>query len=323
MEKNEISNISLIKETIDNAINFLISQNVISPNLNQDINYEFGYIYTGEDNLVEALFKILFNDSTYYLAIQDNKLKLLNIDKKIYDETVSTMKSVHSCLNDIPSEPIVLKERREKNNSILKSLNITISDSLQCLHNDENIKIKDIYIICKHAIASLLTIQVSCDIRNGKYNESKEYFMPFFEKFNVLDSLNSKEKRIMDGTYTEQDVIDMDWEYEVYWSICWCLGLVSNIMDSSIICDCDQAISFVMNSDSIDDFISKCHIRTIQEILDMEDLYYRYNWAINEKKVNDNASIGKIDSSIVIERRRGLEWIISNIDDWYDINLSA
>lgn len=88
-------------------------------------------------------------------------------------------------------------------------------------------------------------------------------------------------------------------------------------------CDCDKAISFVLKSVSFEDFKSKCKLRDIDEILDMKDLYYRYNWAINNKYVDSNTKTGNLNSSNVIERRRGLEWILSDEYDWYNIQLNA
>lgn len=55
----------------------------------------------------------------------------------------------------------------------------------------------------------------------------------------------------------------------------------------------------------------------------MEDLYFRYNWAINENRINSNANISNLNSDNVIERRRGLTWVLSDINDWYDLSLNA
>ena len=55
----------------------------------------------------------------------------------------------------------------------------------------------------------------------------------------------------------------------------------------------------------------------------MKDLYYRYNWAINNKYVDTNAKIGNLNPSNVIERRRALEWILSDENDWYNLQLNA
>lgn len=177
--------------------------------------------------------------------------------------------------------------------------------------------------ICKRAIACLITIQIACDINNGNYQESLKFFLPFYKKYDVEDSLNSKEKRIVEGTYTQQDAIDMDWAYESYWALCWCLGLVKDIRDGGKLCDCNKAIDFVQNASSFDDFKSKCKRRDVEEILNMLDLYYRYHWATVEKRINPETKIGNLDSSNVLERRRGLEWIISLEDDWYNISLDT
>ena len=53
------------------------------------------------------------------------------------------------------------------------------------------------------------------------------------------------------------------------------------------------------------------------------DWAYEIYWAINEKKINPNSSIGNLNASNVIERRRGLEWVISKENDWYNISMSA
>lgn len=106
-------------------------------------------------------------------------------------------------------------------------------------------------------------------------------------------------------------------------AICWILGLVDDISDGGMTCDCDSAIRFVLSTSSFEDFKSKCKLRSKEEILDMEDLYFRYEWAINENKINLNASIGNLNSSNVRERYRGLKWALSNEDDWYNLSLGA
>lgn len=103
----------------------------------------------------------------------------------------------------------------------------------------------------------------------------------------------------------------------------WALGLVEDISDASNICDCNYAIKLFNESNSYEDFKSKCKLREVNEILDMLDLYYRYHWACVEKRIKPETSIGNLNSSVVIERRRGLEWIIREIQDWYDISLDT
>ena len=55
----------------------------------------------------------------------------------------------------------------------------------------------------------------------------------------------------------------------------------------------------------------------------MLDLYYRYHWACVEKQVNPNTNIGLLNPGVVVERRRGLEWLFSEEDDWNKISLDT
>ena len=99
--------------------------------------------------------------------------------------------------------------------------------------------------------------------------------------------------------------------------------MVDDISDASEVCDCEKAIDIAKSCNSVDDLVQKSNLRSKEEILDMLDLYLRYNWAINDAKVNPETSTGDLDASIVIERRRGLEWVVSDIEDWYDLEMQA
>lgn len=325
MEKNQMANASIKEKIASLAIKTLETNQIVTKEDLEEIRVNFGYIFTKEDGALEALLYVLTkSQNKYYFAVQKEKLLLLNMNEELFKETVDNMKNLYECLNlNAVEETNTQKERREKNNEFLSKNNIVTNKNLLCLHNDEQVKTKALDEMCKRAIASLIVIQIACDINNGKYEESKEFFVPMLEKYNVSDCLNSKEKRIVDGTYSKQDAIDIDWEYESFWALVWYLGLVGDISDASKLCDCPTAVSFVRTSNSIEDFKSKCNPRSVKELLDMQDLYYRYHWAINDKKVNPNVSIGNINASNVIERRRALEWILSDKYDWYEIEMHA
>lgn len=328
MEINEINNSKLKQNIANTTIQVLLNNKLIVENQLSSFQMQFGYIFTKEDGFLEALIKIICDEKTFYFACQKGSLMLINIDENQYNETINYMKNNHSCLNnDSINETEKQKNRRQKNNQILTQQGISTNDNLSC--NESDVQIKSLDEICKRAIACLITIQVACDINNGKdikseeYKENFDFINSLYKKYNVENCLNSKEKRIIKGTYSKQDAIDMDWAYESYWALCWCLSLVDDIKNGGEMCDCDKAISFVIDSNSYEDFKNKCKLRDIDEILDMKDLYYRYNWAINNKKVDSNTTIGNLDASNVIERRRGIEWVLSDIDDWYDIQLNA
>lgn len=324
METNQIYNSGLKENIVNAAIGVLVNNNLITQEDFKGLGVHFGYMFSKDNDQIEALFKLNFPDKAFFFAVQEGKLMMVNINDQMYEQTIDYMKANHPCiLNDELPETENQKQRRIKNNEYVKSLEISTADKLISRWDDDQITVRDKESVCKRAMACFFMIQVACDIGNGAYDESIEYFKPIVEKFGLTDQLNSKEQRLWDGTYEMQDAIDMDWAYEAYWSLCWCLGLVDDIKDAEEVCDCEAAINFIKSCESVQEFTDKCTLRSKAEILDMLDLYYRYSWAINDSKVNPNTSIGDLNPSVVIERRRGLEWIISDIDDWYDIDMPA
>ncbi|MBO6297347.1 MAG: DUF4272 domain-containing protein [Lachnospiraceae bacterium] len=324
MEINQIHN-SELKESLANAaLGVLMQNDLVKQDELEGLGYSVGYLFSLDDGQIEGLFKITVSGKDFPFAAQKGKLMMLNIDQSMYEQTVAYMEANHPCLSDdsLP-ETEMQKARREKNNAYIREQGIAVAEKLISFWEDEEVALKTKEEICMRAMACFFVIQIACDIGNGAYEESMEYFAPVIDKFGVTEAMNSKEKRILNGTYSMQDAIDMDWAYEAYWALCWCLGLVDDIRDAGNVCDCEKAIEIAKSCDSVEDLVQKSKLRSKEEILDMLDLYVRYNWAINEEKVNPEASTGDLDGSIVIERRRGLEWVVSEIADWYDLSMHA
>lgn len=215
-------------------------------------------------------------------------------------------------------------ERRERNNEYIKKCGIACLESLPTVEPSFSVKLKDIDSICKRAIACLLSTQLAIYIDKGEdYEESRNLFLGILKKFHVEDALLEKEKRIFENRYSKQDLIDVVWTYEAYWSLVWVLGLIDDITTANDICDCEKAITIVGSCYSYDEFKRKCRLRDIEEILDMLDLYYRYHWACVEKQINPDTNIGNLNSDVVVERRKGLEWVINEIEEWDEISLDT
>ena len=213
-------------------------------------------------------------------------------------------------------------QRREENNIKIKNMGITCFEKLPAIEDSKTANFKSVDDLGKKAIATLLTIQLASDALNSLFDESKPYFEKLINSFDVSSYLDDKEKRIFSGDYTRQNLLDESWLYEAYWSLVWALGLTNDMSPSSI-CDVRTAINFVNKYDDYESFKKSFRPRDKEEILDMLDLYYRLNWAITEKRLSPDTQIGNLDPEVVIERRRGLEWIISEEFNWDDISLDT
>lgn len=216
------------------------------------------------------------------------------------------------------------EQRKENSNKFIKELGIDCLETLPLVESSEQVKLKDIDTICKRIFASIISIQLACDIDQGNdYEASKEFFEGLLDRYGVKDCLLPNEKNLFANKYEKKDVLNVTWNYEATWSLLWALGLVEDMKTPFAVCDCDKAVTLVASSESIETFKSQAKLKDIEEILDMLDLYYRYHWAVVEKNINPNTNIGNLYPDVVWERRKGLEWLISNEEDWDEISLDT
>ncbi len=56
---------------------------------------------------------------------------------------------------------------------------------------------------------------------------------------------------------------------------------------------------------------------------DMSDVTAVCGGRVNVKRTKQGTPVGDISEEVVMERRRGLEWLIGGEDDWSDISLDT
>ena len=215
------------------------------------------------------------------------------------------------------------QERKARSEKLITEKGISILPCLPMTEEASQVKLRSLDEVCARAVAALLSTQYAIELNEGHTAEAVT-FAGLMAHFGVQHKLNAKENRLVSGKASQQDITDVVWEYECCWSLFWALGLVEDISDASQICDCLQSIRFVSQTEGFEDFRSRCTLRSKDEILDMLDLYYRYHWAVvQHEHIDPNCSVGDLNGEVVFERRRGLEWLISDTDDWYDISLDT
>ncbi|MBS5822942.1 MAG: DUF4272 domain-containing protein [Clostridium argentinense] len=215
-------------------------------------------------------------------------------------------------------------ERKQKSIEILKTNMVPYMEALPVIEDVNEIQMRSAEEIAKRAIACLISIQVACDINSGEnVEESREFFKGFLQRYKVEEELTDNEKKIIFGRPDKQDVINMAWKYEAYWTLIWALGIVDKLEYPSQICDCNFAIRTVADYEDFNAFMKTIKLRNIEEILDEADLIYRYNWAcVNARIKGENAPAG-LDSEVVFERHWGLNWLIGKgtyNDNWDSVS---
>ncbi|WP_291578206.1 DUF4272 domain-containing protein [Clostridium sp. UBA6640] len=202
-------------------------------------------------------------------------------------------------------------ERKQKSIEILKDNKVPYMEGLPVIEGVNEIEVRSAEEIAKRAIACLISIQVACDINSGEnIEEAREFFKGLLDKYKVKEELTDNEKKIIFGSSNKQEVINMAWKYEAYWTLIWALGIVDKLEYPSQICDCNFAIRAVADYEDFNDFMKTVKLRSIEEILDEADLIYRYNWACVDASIHGENPPAGIDPGVVFERHWGLNWLI-------------
>ena len=304
-------------------INILQDEKLISENELAWISARFAYLFKNAESKLEALVMFTTKEGKqFFFALQNNQLQRVRTDEATFLREEQRMEQYFAARPDArPPETDAQKRRREENLAWLRERQIVCCE-LPCRHEDSQARVKSPAEIRDRAVACFVAIQFACDTHNGNYENSKNYFAPVLDS-GVRKLLNEKERRVVDNSGTPQDVLDVAWSYECYWVLCWYLGLVEDIRDAATICDCAKASSLyniLLPREASD---RSCRPRSLKELLDLEDLYFRYHWAVLEHQVNPDAEIGDLDPSVVVNRRMALEWLLSEEADWNELVISA
>ncbi|MBQ8927235.1 MAG: DUF4272 domain-containing protein [Oscillospiraceae bacterium] len=215
------------------------------------------------------------------------------------------------------------QERKSVSEAYIRARGIGVFEGLPVLPSANEVRCKGLDAVCRRAVASLLMTQIAMEISREQYG-NVSFFVDKLKAYGVMGALNAKEQRLVSGMFSAQDVLDVVWEYECCWALDWTLGLVEDISDAGSICDCERAIGLVASCRGSEEFRSRCTMRSTEEILDMLDLYYRYHWAcVQHRHIDPQLPVGDLNEEVVFERRRGLEWLISEEQDWHEIAMNT
>lgn len=180
--------------------------------------------------------------------------------------------------------------------------------------------------IARRAVALLIVIQYACDVaQGGDLEESKEFVTSMLRKFDVEQHLTGNERKLLQDTEpVAQEAVNMVWQYEAYWPLIWALGLVDTLDFPDHICDCNHAIEVVSRCESFEAFYRKTALRSKEDIMDEADKIYRLHWACVNSRIHGEEAPSGMNESIVMERRRGLFWMVGcDEEDWDHIPMDT
>ncbi len=229
----------------------------------------------------------------------------------------------HACTRKINTHEVASAQgevRKNKTIAFLTEREIPYAASLPQLSPLENLHFKSQEDIARRAVALLIVIQFACDVaQNGDIEGSREFFTDMLHKYKVQPFLTEQERLFLGAQHpSTQEAVNISWQYEAYWTLIWALGMVEELDFPEDVCDCEYAIQAVSSCETFEQFYQQTIMRSKEEILDEADKIYRLHWACVDSRINGQTAPLALNESVVMERCRGLFWMIGYQDEEWD-----
>ena len=136
---------------------------------------------------------------------------------------------------------------------------------------------------------------------------------------NLKGSISKNEYAFLTGKSNK----DPQHQIEALNTFSWLLGYVSDF-DFSILCGNDLIKKFpdLRRGEDSKSYIENSSLIGIEEVISMTDLAYCIHSSIVNEQLEGKKHYREIPPYVIVERRRALEWVLSN-DDWDDVKLDT
>ena len=233
-----------------------------------------------------------------YLYHWDGRL-LLSIDGKSDFEEFYPQAST-TILDREVNEEEADRERKMRSIAILKEKGIPFLEHLKASVFESECKIPDKEVII-HRLACIFTACVQSEME---------------ERYQISDWLSPEERDYLENPDKDPALHNrFGWRYECCSVLLWALSMME-LKEPTEICDASE-LGAVMWNHTFDSLMEAAVLRSRDEILDMQDLVLRYDWACVDARVH-HKEVPMLCSDIVFEWHYALNWLVQadGIADW-------
>ncbi|WP_394776136.1 DUF4272 domain-containing protein [Flavobacterium sp.] len=147
----------------------------------------------------------------------------------------------------------------------------------------------------------------------------------WIEDHDLSQYLSDSEKEILgkqNEDLTQFEINSLRWYLESLWAFMWVTNMIPGLEAEEYIGD--NMASLLPNLENGDDNSKINNLKTSKseiEICTVLDYYYRLHWYCVDERLNGREA--KLNEGLVYERRKSLEWIYNQENDWDNVEMST
>ena len=206
--------------------------------------------------------------------------------------------------------------RKEKSEKILKGKNIKFNPHLPCIESEKDTIIRNPKEIAQRVVVLAVTNFVAFDSLTG------EKAIDYLKNYNLWDFATPMEREFLLNPIPKRKQ-EETWKCECIWVLMWALKKIDAMNFPSDMCNLNDISPEdypVGGGKDPNDFINSMKAsRTKEEIMDMNDLYYRFDWACVDARIQKK-ELKELHSGVVYERHYALNWLVNYMrQEWDEI----
>ena len=224
----------------------------------------------------------------------------------------STLKGQVRTNLDSPKPTQGQLRRKEHFTKMVAALGVPTNESLPVTEDAKEIKPHGVDEVARRAIA----VAVAAVKGEGMLHTE---VVSLVKRWQIEDYFSPQELIFIKNPLpTQNDKIKFAWRYEGLEVLLWALGYNAQLPPPNVICDVKKDTKTIVGNRAA--LLAKnARPRSISEILDMADYYYRLHWGAIELRLK-NKKNSAIDEEIIEERHRALNWLIRYMGaEWDDV----
>lgn len=255
----------------------------------------------------------------FYLFHPDRRI-LISMDGKTDFETFKPMADSSYLKKDKAEETQADKDRKARSIAACRERGIPCIEHLEAAVYESECRIPTQEEILRRAAAVFTACVRSEAITQGQDDDPQNMVREMTERMNkdygVKAWLSEQERDYLDGKLDDAASHNrFGWRYECCAVLLWALSLYE-LGEPNEICDASKLGALMWNND-FDSLMKKAKLRSRDEILDMQDLIFRYDWACVDARIHET-KVAAVNSEIVYEWHYALNWLVGaeGITDW-------
>jgi hypothetical protein len=215
---------------------------------------------------------------------------------------------------ELPSDTAV--NRKQRNIAALQEMNVKTSLNLPVIIDEHQVTLRT-----AAEVAQRVAILAAVNTVAFGYLDGPEV-ISYLQQHQLWNNTTEAEKAFLQDPQEELKTKET-WKCEDIWVLLWALKKVPSLGEMDALCNLDMvpeaAFPFKGPASNPAAFLAAAtEIRTVTEILDANDLYYRANWACVDARLKGEKE--PVHPGIVYERHYALNWLINYRNQpWDDV----